>query len=726
MSGRKHALAIGFHVTVSLAVTALCCAQDTDVTAVRIASGLQSPVYVTSPPGDNDRLFIVEQFSSSTEGRIRILNLNTGQINPTPFLTIGGLATDWQDYGLLGLTFHPDYAHNGFFYVNLMPTGGDRNEVRRYQVSGTNPDIASPASATDVLTYFQTARDHNGGWLGFGPDGYLYVPTGDGGPGTNDPGNAGQDITNQLLGKILRLDIDGDDFPGDPGRNYAIPNDNPFVGRTGDDEIWSYGLRHPWRNSFDRLTGDFYIGDVGQNTLEEINVQPASSTGGENYGWRLREGTIATPTGGVGGGRPAGAIDPIYEYEHGVGDNEGFAVVGGYVYRGPLAGLQGNYFFGDFVTGNVWSVRYDGSEPNGFDGTNFTDFIIWTDLIAPDGGSIDNISSFGEDNAGNLYILDYADGEIYVLNTPPAERIWARNASGDWNSSGNWNGGGSPNSNVQSALFGSAITLPRTIFSETVVTVKVITFDNANAYVIMGNGAVNLDTDVGDAEINVLRGAHQFQLPVHLHDDTKFNIAGNASLLINNVLDLNGNTLSKLGSGMLEINNELLTEGGGIELLGGTVSGMGSVSGNFRNAGGILSPGNSPGQFVIDGDYTQGPDGTIFIEIAGRTAVTEYDVVMVSGAANLAGVLEIKLLEEFAPLKGDTFEILQFGSLNGNFERVLLPKLEAGRWWDASELLTNGRLSVVPEPGTFVLVLVCGLLIGYHEKLRRFMLGSLC
>ena len=337
-----------------------------------------------------------------------------------------------NEQGLLGMAFHPDYATNGFFYVAYT---NPNKQIVRYHVSD-DPDVADPASATPVLSYVQPASNHNGGWMAFGPDGYLYLSTGDGGgDDDNDAGHTagtgnGQDITSNLLGKILRIDVDGDDFDTDPARNYAIPPDNPFVGTNGDDEIWVYGLRNPWRNSFDRATGDLYIGDVGQTACEELDVQPGTSTGGENYGWRLREGVIATPTGGVGGARPAGAIDPIFDYPHGTGGNQcsdppdgftGIAITGGYVYRGPVPELQGRYFFADFGTGRLWSLRWDGSPPASNDGHNYTELTDHTGEpeFTPDMGTIGSVSSFGEDDVGNLYVLDLG-GEVFLIPEPGA------------------------------------------------------------------------------------------------------------------------------------------------------------------------------------------------------------------------------------------------------------------------------------------------------------------
>jgi glucose/arabinose dehydrogenase len=395
---------------------------------LRVATGLDLPVFLTAPPSDHLRVFVVEQHT----GQILVLHRYSYAVGATPFLTVPGVSTG-EEQGLLGLAFHPDYATNGFFYVYY--TDPDIHVVR-YHVSA-DPDVADASSATPVLSVgHSTYSNHNGGWIAFGPDGFLYLALGDGG-GSNDSGTGhtpgtgnAQDISDNLLGKILRLDVDGDDFPADPQRNYAIPPDNPFVGVAGDDEIWAYGLRNPWRDSFDRWTGDLFVGDVGQDTCEEIDVQPAGSAGGENYGWRLREGTIATPSGGVGGAPPPGAIDPILDYPHpGTGNLcsnpgagfAGYAVVGGYVYHGPIAALDGLYFFADYSTAHLWSLRWDGSDPSGFDGTNYTELTDHTGeaLFTPDVGTIDSVSSFGEDPDGDLYVLDL-DGDVFYLPEPSA------------------------------------------------------------------------------------------------------------------------------------------------------------------------------------------------------------------------------------------------------------------------------------------------------------------
>lgn len=377
----------------------------------RVAAGLSAPTFLAAPPGDTERVFITE-----LAGRILILNLLTDTLNATPFLALGGS----PDQGLQGLAFHPDYAVNGHFFVYNQTTTESR--VTRYTVS-TDPELADPSSAVTIFERDQPMIQHNGGWIGFGPDGYLYIPLGDG-TGGHDPAGNAQTTLGSLSGSILRIDPDGDDFPADPAKNYAIPPDNPFVGSVGDDEIWAFGLRNPFRCSFDRLTGDFYIADVGQESYEEVNFQAADGTGGENYGWRLREGFDATPTGGVGGPLP-GRTDPLYAYSHGFGNSEGFSVTGGYVYRGPSPTFYGKYFFGDYVSARIWSIEHDGAG-------GLTEFTDWTDAFTPPAGqgTIDEIVGFGEDAVGNLYIVDLG-GEVFrVFGDPPMAAVPALGGRG--------------------------------------------------------------------------------------------------------------------------------------------------------------------------------------------------------------------------------------------------------------------------------------------------------
>lgn len=411
---REYSMSLTFRHAAGLAllltVSSEAFAQTAGIRSVRVANGFLQPVFCTAPAGDGARLFVVEK-----AGLIKILNLQTA--SRATFLDLTALVSSDGERGLLGLAFHPGYAQNRRFYVSYTGVSSGETRIVEYQTRSSNPDQADPTSARLLLTFARPQSNHNGGWIGFGPDQYLYMASGDGGNGndtgtghTAGTGNA-QDITSNLLGKLLRIDVDRDDFPSDAQRNYGIPPTNPFVGVTGDDEIWAYGLRNPWRCSFDRQTGDLYIADVGQSLREEINVQPGNHPGGANYGWRLREGKVATPTAGIGGPAPAGAVNPIYDYPHGVDARQGFSVTGGYVYRGPIASLRGTYFFADFGNRRIWSLRHRVVT------THFTD---WTTALTPDVGAITNVASFGEDAVGNLYLIDL-DGEIFrITETTPS------------------------------------------------------------------------------------------------------------------------------------------------------------------------------------------------------------------------------------------------------------------------------------------------------------------
>lgn len=354
----------------------------------RIATGLTSPLLVTAPPSDFDRIFIVQQ-----DGRILIMENDV--LLGTPFLNISTDVLFNGERGLLGLAFHPNYAANGFFYVNYIDINNSDSVIERYTVSA-NPNLANAGSGVEILRYSQPFTNHNAGHMAFGPnDGFLYIASGDGGSG-NDPQNNGQTLST-LLGKMLRIDVDG-------GSPYVSPASNPFVGTAGARaEIWAYGLRNPWRFSFDRGNGDMYIGDVGQVAFEEIDFQSGVSGGGENYGWKIAEGFECRGGGGTCGTNP-GFTPPIHAYPRG----DGHSVTGGYVYRGTaIAGLQGTYFFADFSFNNIWSLRYDGATVTGF--TSRT-----SDLASYNGGTINSIASFGEDAAGELYICDHG-GEIYRI-----------------------------------------------------------------------------------------------------------------------------------------------------------------------------------------------------------------------------------------------------------------------------------------------------------------------
>jgi glucose/arabinose dehydrogenase len=347
---------------------------------LEVASGLSTPLYITAPPGDTARLFIVEK-----TGAIRIVK--AGSLLPVPFLDIGTLVSSGSEQGLLGLAFDPDYATTGRFVVHYTDVVGN-TRVSTFVRSSSDPDVADPASEQLVISAEQPFPNHNGGQLLFGPDGNLYLGLGDGGSG-GDPLGRGQDLTD-LLGSILRLDI--------RTPPYVVPSDNPFAGRTDvRGEVWSYGLRNPWRFSFDRATGDLYIGDVGQSAWEEVDVSPAADGAGKatNFGWNIMEGKHCYAASSCD---ESGLALPVLEYNHG----QGCSITGGYVYRGnAIPAIQGYYFYADYCGGWVRSFRYqDGQAMDSFQ---------WPTL-AP-GGSI---TSFGEDASGELYITS-ADGRVFRI-----------------------------------------------------------------------------------------------------------------------------------------------------------------------------------------------------------------------------------------------------------------------------------------------------------------------
>jgi len=361
------------------------------ITATRVATGLATPVFAGPAPGDANGLYITEKDT----GQIVRVDLATGA--KTTFLDIPD--TDMRgggERGLLNVAFHPDYATNGRFFVFVNSPAGDI-EVREYHRSLTDPSTADVTTKNLVVSIpHPTYANHNGGSLAFGPDGYLYISTGDGGSG-NDPFNNAQN-TDSLLGKILRIDVNSDGFTTDASRNYAIPANNPFATTAGADEIWAYGLRNPWRMTFDSATGDLWIGDVGQGALEEVD-RIAAGNGGQNFGWRILEGTRQNFPGST-----AGMTPPLYEY----GRDVGSSITGGYVYNGPGPGLKGNYIFADFVSGRVFAYLPGRDEA-----------VEITDRIVGAVGGIQYISSFSLDQAGKLYIVSYL-GDVYRIDPSAA------------------------------------------------------------------------------------------------------------------------------------------------------------------------------------------------------------------------------------------------------------------------------------------------------------------
>ena len=370
-------------------------AQSPSIALVNTYSGFNDPVDLTNADDGSDRLFVVER-----GGTIKVIDAN-GITLSTPFLTVSPISSGGER-GLLGLAFHPDYASNGFFFVNytINISGQLFTRIARYEVSASNPDVADANSEVVLLDISQPFNNHNAGVLNFGPDGYLYIPTGDGGSG-GDPFCEAQDPLG-LLGKILRLDVDQN---VNTAPYFGVPASNPYVGNSSfDDKIWAIGLRNPWRTSFDRVTGDYWIADVGQNQREEISVQPANSAGGENYGWKVMEGNFCFDSDPIDTDCPSGTAscfdasytDPIFDYTHN-SSTGGFSVTGGYVYRGcnyPM--LYGYYIMADYVTNHIWALDASGNIAGFFSGAG------------------NNISTFGEDESGELYAVSL-NGIIYQV-----------------------------------------------------------------------------------------------------------------------------------------------------------------------------------------------------------------------------------------------------------------------------------------------------------------------
>ncbi|SCY71801.1 PEP-CTERM protein-sorting domain-containing protein [Nitrosospira sp. Nl5] len=374
-----------------------------------VATGLDRPLFATAPEGDS-RLFIVEQ-----GGLIKILQ--NGTVLPTPFLDLSDSVNTVSERGLLGMAFDPDFADNGRFYVNYIDSTTLDTVVATYQVASGQPNMADTASKQTIITIDQPEfANHKAGWIGFRPGeaDNLYIATGDGGS-ANDPQNRAQNLTDNL-GKMLRVNVSADQLPGDTTQyGYAIPAGNLADGNPQiNPEIYAYGLRNPYRDSFDRETGTLYIADVGQNNREEINIGAA----GTNYGWRKFEGNLLNFPDDP---QIANHTPPIYDYSHG---DEGASITGGYVYRGSLIdGLEGTYFFADFVTDKVMSFRFTGSPITDAGVTDRT-----AELLSPTGIS-GSISSFGEDGFGNLYLVSL-NGQVGMITAIPEPESYAMMLAG--------------------------------------------------------------------------------------------------------------------------------------------------------------------------------------------------------------------------------------------------------------------------------------------------------
>ncbi len=624
--------------------------------AVRVATGLAAPLFGTAPRGDNNRLFFLEQGSASS-ARVRVLDLNTQSLST--FLTVTGLTTGGER-GLLGMAFDPDYATNGYFYTySSHPSaigGNHQSEVRRWSVLGdpATSSVADPASANLLLRVAEPFDNHNGGWMAFNPtttNPYLYIALGDGGSG-GDPFNNAQDITNNLLGKMLRIDVSGDDFPASTTANYAIPASNPFVGTTGDDEIWAYGLRNSWRNSFDSETGDLWIADVGQNIREEVNFQPASSPGGENYGWRVMEGFGCYDNSQTGGNPPCNDpsfVEPIYQYTHGSGAFQGLSITGGYVYHGSVDQYEGLYFFADFSTNNIWTIDPTAANPA-------ATVLRRNGQLPPSAGTYNGIASFAEDGNGDLYIVSRNNGSAFRISTTSRDAIWNGNDAsagnaGDgvtWSSADNWTRDGVADQNFQTkdtVVFapGSSVSTIVTNVSQSVGAMHfrapyVIT-SSSPALMTVLSGNITVDAGVSG------------QIDMSLAAETA------------------AASIRKKGAGRLDINGDATQ----VVVMDGTLGGNGTVNivkaqSGARVAPGLSAPANEIGQLSAT-TYTQEASSTLEIQIGAGG----FDQLNVSGTAHLEGTLEVSnagYVDPTAPGTIDTFAAVVASTIEGGFDAV--------------------------------------------------------
>ncbi len=510
------------------------------IAAATAATGLSSAIFGGTTGADPNALYMLEK----DEGRVVRVDLET-QTRST-FLDIPN--TDFAgggERGLLGMAFHPDYASNGRFFVFATAPNGDLRVIE-YTNGGGTPPVANGSSAEIIITIpHSTNSNHNGGSLAFGPDGYLYVSTGDGGGG-NDPEGNGQNI-NTLLGKILRLDVDATPAAG---KNYAIPASNPFVGTAGADEIWDYGLRNPWRISFDSATGDLWIGDVGQGAREEIDVHRAGTPGGLNFGWNVREGDLPGPGSGSGP-----FVDPIHSYDR----NDGRSVTGGFVYRGPDSGLQGAYVFADFATDKIWALV---PKPGGT-----VERVDLTPRIVSD-QAISLISSFGLDTNGELYVVSLG-GTVYRLDLS--------SGAGDGNDVLNGGGGndsiygGQGNDRLNGGTGGDRISggLGNDVIS-----------GGADNDILLGDAGA--DVILGDAGTDVLNGGAGA-------DDMRGG-AGNDTYVVDNAGDRANNEIAGGGIDVIQTSVSF-TIAAGVERL--ILTGTGAISGTGSNTQNDMIVGNN-------------------------------------------------------------------------------------------------------------------------------------
>jgi Glucose / Sorbosone dehydrogenase len=648
----------------------------------RIVGGFDVPTFATHAPGDANRLFVGRIWN----GDIQVIDLNTRSVLPQSFLSIADLPNPlFNEQGLLGLAFDPDYAANGYFYVNY--SGADNSlNVRRFRVLGdpATSNVADPNSGHTIINIPKDASWHNGGWIGFGPnDGFLYISTGD--PG----GGHAQLLTNSLHGKILRIDVRRDAFPSDPTRDYAVPASNPFVGNEALDEIWAYGLRNPWRASFDRETGDLWINDVGELAREEVNLQPAGSSGGENYGWPRREGTLPTSSPGPPN---VAYTEPIYDYSR---DDPnplmaGAVIAASGLYRGPVAEFAGHYLFTDFATGNIWKLDPDAVNLRA-SVTNINHRLL------PDVGAINKIAAFGEDVAGNLYLMDYDsgnNGEVFRLATSSQKAVWngsdtASGAAGDgssWSDAKNWSRGGSLD----------------TAFAEQ----DDITFVPGGPLAVIDLGADRTAAAVTFASPYALEG-HTLRL---MSGNVTVEDGVTAIVRSNLVAESPVHSIRKLGGGTLVIDGNA----GQVSMKAGTLGGTGMLEHLTVRDGATVAPGESSataGILAVSQSLTMHEAATLAIDIAGRSNAdlrnAQFDQLLIGGTAKLSGTLTVGLFDlgsgEFSPVNGDSFPILSAGGgITGSFDVFDLPPLSPNLIWQSAVADTTFFLTVAPRlPGDY-------------------------
>ncbi|MCR9194049.1 MAG: PQQ-dependent sugar dehydrogenase [Hyphomonas sp.] len=373
---------------------------ETDTIALRrVGTGFAQPLGLIALPDGSGRVLVLEK-----TGRIRILNPETGAIESVDFLDVSGSISSNGERGLLGLALSPDFAIDRTLYVHVTNSAGD-TEIRQFQTFAGMLDQVDASTSDVILTIGQPETNHNAGWIGFDANGFLIIPMGDGG-GSGDPNNLAQN-PQTLLGKVIRIDVSGDDFPSDASRDYAIPAGNTFTDpANGLPEIYAIGLRNPFQSSFDPISGDLLIGDVGQGAIEEISRLPMDDSS-FNFGWAVREGTAFFK----GADQPE-FTPPVAEYGHGTGDREGRSVTGGLVYQGPVEALQNTYIFADFISDNIWGIPV--SDLINGQTVASSEFLVLNSDFVPDQGSLTSIASFGTDETGNLYIVSLG-GDVFRM-----------------------------------------------------------------------------------------------------------------------------------------------------------------------------------------------------------------------------------------------------------------------------------------------------------------------